>query len=488
MNRQGKTGELRGRRRRRRALAAGLVTATVAGGSIVIAVNGPLPPRTDAAYRPLSTGHGRGMSQFGALEQAASGATAERILGTYYPGAVSATVGPATVRVRLTVYDGQTLDVYSDAGLAVAGRRVVRGQVAHLTPTPEGADVTVTSGCTGEVLWRGSTDDPRAYPVDPGPDRPATEHLKVCDGGTFRGVLGVVLENGAARTVNELDVEDYLLGVVPAEMQANWADRGGAEALRAQAVAARSYALAEHRYAYAQTCDTTDCQVYPGTEKEDPRATSAVRTTTGQVLLRNGRILRTEYSSAPGGGSPIDIDTLEVGPTLAELAPSPARPPAAPDVTSAVAATYAVTGGPAGPLGEPLGQESPLPGRAGTFRLFQGGAIVATPGLGARVVDVATLLRIAPRALAARPGGTIQPGTAATPTPPPLPQYLPEDPWTTKPLPLPAPPLPAPVPSAAGPEADAPSDAPAESGEPAVSSPPAPPGAVEPMIIESVGE
>ncbi|MFF0457029.1 SpoIID/LytB domain-containing protein [Nocardia africana] len=437
-------GELLRRRRMRRAALIGLVVVPVTGG-IVVAFTVPMfgSGTRNAAYQAAGPGHGRGMSQVGAFDQATAGATADGILAHYYPGAQLGTVGPTTVRVRLTVYDNETLDVYSDSGLTVAGRRVVAGQAAHLTPTPDGgANVVVTIGCDGDVLWQGSTDDPWAYPADPGSDRPAAEHLKVCDGSSFRGALGVTQDNGHPATVNQLDVEDYLLGVVPAEMEANWADKGGAEALRAQAVAARSYALAEHRYPYAQTCDTTDCQMYPGTDKEDPRAADAVHSTAGQVLMRDGHILRTEYSAAPGGGQPIDINTLEVGPTPAELesapvapetpaAPAPAVPEQAVRGNSAIDVKYAESGGAAGPLGEPMGPESLLPGKVGTFRLYKGGVIIATPTLGAQIVDYARLLQIAPEVSrsagdgagvqAAAPGGTRTPGTAATPTPPPAP-------------------------------------------------------------------
>lgn len=445
-------GELLRRRRIRRGALIGLVVVPVTGG-IVVAFAVPMfgSGTRNAAYQAVAgPGHGRGMSQVGAFDQATAGATADGILAHYYPGAQLGTIAPTTVRVRLTVYDKETLDVYSDSGLTVAGRRVVAGQAAHLTPTPDGgANVVVTIGCDGDVLWRGSTDDPWAYPADPGPDRPAAEHLKVCDGSSFRGVLGVTQDNGQPVTVNQLDVEDYLLGVVPAEMEANWADKGGAEALRAQAVAARSYALAEHRYPYAQTCDTTDCQMYPGTDKEDSRAADAVHSTAGQVLMRDGHILRTEYSAAPGGGQPIDITTLEVGPTPAELESAPGAPaapaPAAPEQAvpeqavpeqavrgnTAIDAKYAESGGAAGPLGDPMGPESLLPGKVGTFRLYKGGVIIATPTLGAQIVDYARLLQIAPQVSqsagegagvqAAAPGGSRTPGTAATPTPPPAP-------------------------------------------------------------------
>ncbi|WP_062994855.1 SpoIID/LytB domain-containing protein [Nocardia mikamii] len=438
-------GGLLRRRRMRRGALIGLVVVPVTGG-VVLAFAVPMSGSgtRNAAYQAAAgPGHGRGMSQVGAFDQATAGATADGILAHYYPGAQLATIGPTTVRVRLTVYDNETLDVYSDSGLTVAGRRVVAGQAAHLTPTPDGgANVVVTIGCDGDVLWQGSTDDPWAYPADSGPDRPEAEHLKVCDGSSFRGALGVTQDNGQPATVNQLDVEDYLLGVVPAEMEAGWADKGGAEALRAQAIAARSYALAEHRYPYAQTCDTTDCQMYPGTDKEDPRAADAVHSTAGQVLMRDGHLLRTEYSAAPGGGQPIDITTLEVGPTPAELEAAPAvpEPPAAPAPAvpeqavrgnSAVDAKYAESGGATGPLGDPMGPESLLPGKVGTFRLYQGGVIIATPTLGAQIVDYARLLQIAPQVSqsagegagvqAAAPGGTRTPGTAATPDPPPAP-------------------------------------------------------------------
>lgn len=406
-------GEQLRRRRIRRGALIGLVTIPVAGAT-VLAVALPIlhgsAPHNAAHEAAAGPGHGRGMSQVGAFDQATGGATADAILAHYYPGAQLTTIGPTTIRVRLSVYDNQTLDVYSDSGLMVGGRRVVAGQAAHLTPTANGgANVVVTSGCDGDVLWQGATDDPWAYPAAAGSNRPPGEHLKVCDGSTFRGALGVTQDGGQPVTVNQLDVEDYLLGVVPAEMQANWADKGGAEALRAQAITARSYALAEQRYPYAQTCDTTDCQVYPGTEKEDPRAAAAVSSTAGQVLLRDGRLLRSEYSAAPGGGQPIDVSTLEVGPTPAELESAPAAPaapappaPAAPEQQvrgdTAIETKYAESGGAAGPLGDPIGPESLLPGRVGTFRLYSGGVIISTPTLGAEIVDFARLLQVAPEA------------------------------------------------------------------------------------------
>ncbi|WP_228829528.1 SpoIID/LytB domain-containing protein [Nocardia beijingensis] len=294
-----------------------LIGAGLIVGSLYAVSGRPI----DAPYRPLAgPGHGRGMSQLGAFDQARAGWGAERILAHYYRGATLGAIAPTAVRVRLMARDDSALDVFAAAGLRVAGREVAPGHVAHLTALPGGrANVVVTVGCDGAVLWQAATDDPWIRPVDPRPDRPASEHLTLCGGSAYRGALGVALEDGAARVVNQVDVEDYLLGVVPAEVQPNWADKGAAEALRAQAIAARSYALAEQRYPYAQTCDTTACQRYPGTAQEDPRTAAAVADTRGAILLREGRILRTEYSAAPGGAEPTDIHTLDVGPAPQEL-------------------------------------------------------------------------------------------------------------------------------------------------------------------------
>ncbi|MFE3053228.1 SpoIID/LytB domain-containing protein [Nocardia sp. NPDC059239] len=317
-------GYLAKRRSRRGLLTLSLAVAATAGGTAVLVWAWP----DNAFLFTAGAGHGRGLSQNGAFDKAVAGWNADRILATYYSGADLADVGRTTVRVRLMEQDDKTLDLASDSVFYVAGRRVIPGQAAHLTPTATGADVTITQGCDGNTLWEGSTDDPWAYPVTDGTDRPAGEQLEICGGNAYRGVLGVALENGSPRTVNEVDLDDYLKGVVPAEMVPGWADQGGAEALRAQAIAARSYALAEDRYSYAQTCDTTDCQMYLGTDKEDSRTTSAVEATSGRVLVRDNHILRAEYSAAPDGGLPTPASAMEVGPALTDFpaAATPADP------------------------------------------------------------------------------------------------------------------------------------------------------------------
>jgi len=118
------------------------------------------------------------------------------------------------------------------------------------------------------------------------------------DGGRYRGSLRVVANGDVLMVLNVVDLESYLRGVVPAEMQAIWP----LEALRAQAVAARTYTLANLDPAGAyDVCATTDCQVYRGMAIEHPRTDQAIADTAGQVLTYEGLFARTFYHSDSGG-------------------------------------------------------------------------------------------------------------------------------------------------------------------------------------------
>ncbi|RVW02151.1 SpoIID/LytB domain-containing protein [Rhodococcus xishaensis] len=268
----------------------GIVPAVAAGTPITINGHG--------------YGHGRGMGQYGAYGYAKNyGWSAEKIVGHYYGNTTLGPIDDPWVEVRLVGRDDRRLDVYSQAGLNVAGQFFGPNSAAHLTPTPGGAEVVVTDGCNGRELLRTWTNVPWVDPVNLDGNRPAGEHLRLCDGGApYRGAMGALLDgNGAWRTVNRVLMEDYLYGVVPTESIPSWADTGGREALRAQAIAARSYAAAEHRYSYAQTCDTQSCQVYGGSSREDHRTTDAVNRTAGTVIKRGNQIMAAEFSSSTGG-------------------------------------------------------------------------------------------------------------------------------------------------------------------------------------------
>jgi len=118
---------------------------------------------------------------------------------------------------------------------------------------------------------------------------------------TYRGIIIVRPRDGSVALVNEIPLEEYLLGVVPSEMPDNWP----AEALKAQAVAARTETLKKLRRHAADgfdVCSSQHCAVYRGTTGEEAPTSAAVRATSGEVLRApDGRYLDCVYAANCGG-------------------------------------------------------------------------------------------------------------------------------------------------------------------------------------------
>lgn len=116
----------------------------------------------------------------------------------------------------------------------------------------------------------------------------------------YRGELEVRPGSGALTVVNELPMEEYLYGVVPGEVIPSW----HAEALKAQAVAARTYAVAHLGQFAALGYDlkaTVASQVYGGVNLERPSTNRAVDDTRGQIITYEGRPIEAFYSDSSGG-------------------------------------------------------------------------------------------------------------------------------------------------------------------------------------------
>jgi SpoIID/LytB domain protein len=114
----------------------------------------------------------------------------------------------------------------------------------------------------------------------------------------YRGALVVRSRGGVLSVVNVVPLERYLRGVVPWEMP----DRFHGEALRAQAIVARSYALTSLRPdRIFDVVDTTDDQVYGGLRGEEDATDAAIAATAGRVLTWGGGVARTYYHSTSGG-------------------------------------------------------------------------------------------------------------------------------------------------------------------------------------------
>ncbi|MEY4601694.1 MAG: hypothetical protein RLZZ201_1385 [Actinomycetota bacterium] len=343
--------------------AIGIVAAVVASltpaPSPVRAADGQLPASYVIYGRGF--GHGRGLSQYGSYGWATShGWSWQQILDFYYGGATGNVVAPIdnpndTIRVWLSAMGTYQTGVVADVQNAlfledpVPGRvwtslvarevseKVYRvwGSTSRRCTLPSQDPVSVGFELIGDVA------DGASFTTQVGQDPAAapTQTIGLCEPKSdrahrvryYRGIIRAVNNSrNENRTINVTTMESYLRGVVPRESPAAWGDAAGGagmNALRAQSVAARSYASTENRYAgLANTCDTQDCQVYMGAalregvseqpySLEDPRTDTAIAETVGIVIRgRNGAVVRTEFSSSNGGRTAGGVFTAQADP------------------------------------------------------------------------------------------------------------------------------------------------------------------------------
>ena len=227
-------------------------------------------------------GHGVGLSQYGALGFANEGWTYDQIISHFYPGTV---LGPAPVaRVRVLIAE-------SKPSLTITSRSPFRVRDVFGTIYPLAAG-SLRLGPKLRITVNGA-------PADlPGPVvfLPGTTPLEL--GGAYRGQIEVGVTGKRLSAINIVGVEQYLAGVVAREMPSAWPE----EALKAQAVAARSYALA-HRVggkSFDLYADVRS-QVYGGVAAETARVTAAVEATAGQVALFQGKVISAFFHSTSGG-------------------------------------------------------------------------------------------------------------------------------------------------------------------------------------------
>lgn len=249
-------------------------------------------------------GHGHGMSQYGAEGAARQGLKHGRILDFYYPGTSRGTSkGRVTVLVSADTTDD--LEVLARPRLSVrdtaGGAPVVLPDKGasrwRIAVAPNGLD-RVSFKTDHWRRWRDLRGQGEFYAggdpitlVTPSGDRPYRGRLR----------LAAPSAGSSARdTVNDLLMDSYIQGVVPLEIPASWSP----EAVRAQAVAARTYASYERLHpkaAHYELCDTTSCQVYGGVAAEHPASNAAVRATAGVILTYDGAPAFTQFASSSGG-------------------------------------------------------------------------------------------------------------------------------------------------------------------------------------------
>jgi stage II sporulation protein D len=277
---------------RSRFLVAALSVAALVAGSAPGYPSSKAPTRAKAmpgtpifVISGRGWGHGVGLAQWGAYGFAKQGATYDEILAHYYRGT---TLGPAGVsRVRVVLAQGRSQLSVSSAAPFTA--RDGLGQLWHL---PAGSQTF------GPGLRLRTTDSQRPQRV-PGAVTflPGNSPLRL-GGRPYRGNFQVSIAGGALRAVNNVALEAYLYGVVPSEVPKDWLP----EVLKAQAVAARSYALAVRKTGtWFDLYPDTRSQVYLGIAHEAPSTTAAVQATAGEVVLYEGRLATTYFFSSSGG-------------------------------------------------------------------------------------------------------------------------------------------------------------------------------------------
>jgi stage II sporulation protein D len=227
-------------------------------------------------------GHGIGMSQWGAYGYALNGWTYDRILAHYYTGTTLGKMRSPVVRVLLV--DG--------------AKRVTLGcDAAWQVVDANGTSVALAAGPL--LLTPKLTIGPTQL-VSPLTFTCATAPLEV-GSKPYHGKLTVTAVGSKLQVVNAVGAEQYVDGVVPSEVPSTWP----AEALKAQAVAARSYALANlTTVVTASNFDLysdTRSQVYGGIAAETPATTAAVAATARQVVLYDSKVATTYFSSSSGG-------------------------------------------------------------------------------------------------------------------------------------------------------------------------------------------
>ncbi len=310
----------------------------------------PVPESGVFHMKGSGWGHGRGMSQWGAFQAATEGRTHAEILDFYYPGTSLKEVDAGSVRVLLGADTGRDLRVRAVPGL-VARYTDASGARAVKLPARPG------TCATNATRWRAmATTTGVRLSAYCGAWRTVVAGAKVLGGRISFEVPGgiVATVNGTSRrgyrgrvaavrtgsrsvlVVNTLPMDTYLRPVVAAEVSPSWP----VEALRAQAVAARSYAAHEALGRSGRSYDVYDStrsQAYPGaviydsawrvaSTREHPRTDAAITDTASVQVVAAGAPALTQFGSSNGGAtadSPLSYMTAAADPWDARATRNP---------------------------------------------------------------------------------------------------------------------------------------------------------------------
>ena len=255
-------------------------------------------------------GHGVGLSQYGARGRALAGQTAAQILAHYYAGTTIGTVTAGTA-IRVLIMNG--FAPTAAAPLRIAGHGGTWTVAGLSAVFPAEAELDLTPPATGATAWHATVRDlagavlyDGAAPADArvaGTTAATTLQLisKPTYFDLYRGTLRWVATGASVAVLNELPLETYLRGVIPAEMPSSWP----VEARLAQTIAARSYA-ATHLHPASGTFDVYDdtrSQVYQGVHRESAASDAAIAATANEVLRYGTGLVNALFHSTAGGAT-----------------------------------------------------------------------------------------------------------------------------------------------------------------------------------------
>jgi stage II sporulation protein D len=257
-----------------------LILLTLAATLVAAA---PASAASRFTIRGAGFGHGVGMSQYGAYGFAEHGYAYNDILAHYYTGTALGNVDPGQA-VRVLLRSGALSATFT--GALQAGAR-------QLDPTKT---YVASPRVSGQVALK--TSSGKRVGTFTSPLQVAGEAIRLAGTGSYRGALEFRSGAFGLSTVNIVGLDDYVRGVVARESPASWP----LEALKAQAVAARTYAIttSKHGDGFDQYADTRS-QVYGGIGAETASSNQAVDETSGQVVTYNGVPVTTYFFSTSGG-------------------------------------------------------------------------------------------------------------------------------------------------------------------------------------------
>ena len=278
-----------------------LALAGTAGASSSVEPTPTVPAPATALSAPVYVltgggyGHGVGLNQYGALAQAKADRGYRDILSFYYPG--TELIKAAATKVRVLLGEGRT--TVKLGSVVPYSVRDGSGAVTELEP----GEITLKPDL--RVLVDGK---PKRLPGPlaflPGKGAPLQ-----LDGKDYRGEIRLAADSGGLQVIDVLGLDAYLLGVVAGEVPKEWPTA----ALQAQAVAARSYALASMvKNRPFDLYSDTRSQVYYGVSAEAPATTAAVKATRGEILSYVGKVATTFYYSSSGGRTASSKDVFGV--------------------------------------------------------------------------------------------------------------------------------------------------------------------------------